>query len=235
MNKARIFVIFPLIALSAMVTGCSSSKSPDSTGTPPAAQGAGSSGPMVQEGNCTLPTVFTANDGAQPSSVSSLSKMSGTYQLIAIDLFSQLNAKGAISSSASIKLGTDGMRDTKVQSACTSTGTPYTETLPVVMTFHLPSMRITEADIGSDEDKPSTNHPTYADFVSNTDGKIGLKNNFSSKGPPYTTGLTLNDWISQLPAAPSISVLSDGSIEIKVRWTHKDITSDGYLHFQQQK
>lgn len=137
---------------------------------------------------------------------------------------------------ASIKAGDNGIRDTKLQNNCGDSAAShgYTESLPVIMTLHLPSLRVTEFDLGDSHDIPVSNHPTIANFTSDSQGNLSLKNTFATKGP-YSTDLGLSDWIAKLPNQPAITLLNDGSIEMRIRWDEKNISTAGYLHFEQQK
>jgi hypothetical protein len=127
------------------------------------------------------------------------------------------------------------MRDTKLQDSCGDSAAShgYTETLPLIMTLHLPSLRVTEFDLGDSHDIPVSNHPTIANFTSDSQGNLSLKNTFAAKGP-YSTDLGLSDWTAKLPAQPTITLLADGSIEMRIHWDEKNISTDGYLHFERQ-
>jgi hypothetical protein len=245
MNKVRFLIVLPLVA-SGVLSGCNGSNqsTPATPATAPAAKTATTSAAATTttNGQCTMPAVFTPSAQAQVIDVSQLSKMSGTFQLSSVNVYSQeKNPQGVVQNSfsagAAIKASAAGPRDTKIQNICnqTSTANAYTETLPAVMTIHLPSLRVTEVDAGDAQDLPATNNPTYANFISDTQGNLSFKMAFSDKGPPYATKLSVTDWIATLPAPPTISLLSDGSIEMRIHWNEKNtISTDGYLHFQQK-
>jgi hypothetical protein len=247
MNKARFLIIFPLIA-SGVISGCTGMKKPNQASSAPtpatkamAANAASSAANPTHSPNsiCPLPSIFITDPHAQSIALSDLFKMSGTFSLSSIEMYSKTkDTNGSVLTSysvgASIKTGQNGMRDTKLQNACGQSASShgYTESLPVIMTFHLPSLRVTEFDLNDTHDIPASNNPTYANLISDSQGDLSLKNAFAAKGP-YSTDLGLSDWTAQLPAQPAMTLLADGSIEMRIHWDQKNISTDGYLHFEQ--